>query len=65
MTHVYLFQEEGEYYNVPVTGEGEDISANLKKMRVIILFYAFDMIFKLLFSWKRVFFFVFLRSGDP
>jgi len=28
-----LTQEEGEYYNVPVTGEGEDISANLKKMR--------------------------------
>ncbi|XP_023345470.1 protein kinase C, brain isozyme [Eurytemora carolleeae] len=28
-----LTSEEGEYYNVPVTGEGEDISANLKKMR--------------------------------
>jgi len=28
-----LTQEEGEFYNVPVTGEGEDISANLKKMR--------------------------------
>lgn len=28
-----LTQEEGEYYNVPVTGEGEDVSANLKKMR--------------------------------
>jgi len=28
-----LTQEEGEYYNVPVTAEGEDIAANLKKMR--------------------------------
>jgi len=28
-----LTQEEGEYYNVPVTGDGEDVSANLKKMR--------------------------------
>ena len=29
-----LTQEEGEYYNVPVTAEGEDIADNLKKMRV-------------------------------
>ena len=29
-----LTQEEGEYYNVPVTAEGEDIAENLKKMRV-------------------------------
>ena len=30
-----LTQEEGEYYNVPVTAEGEDITENLKKMKVI------------------------------
>ena len=29
-----LTQEEGEYYNVPVIAEGEDLAANLKKMRV-------------------------------
>jgi len=29
-----LTQEEGEFYNVPVTEDGEDISANLKKMRL-------------------------------
>lgn len=29
-----LTEEEGEYYNVPVPEEGEDITANLKKMRV-------------------------------
>ena len=29
-----LTQEEGEYYNVPVTAEGEDMAENLKKMRV-------------------------------
>ena len=29
-----LTQEEGEYYNVPVIAEGEDLTANLKKMRV-------------------------------
>ena len=29
-----LTQEEGEYYNVPVTADGEDLVANLKKMRV-------------------------------
>ena len=29
-----LTQEEGEYYNVPVTAEGEDLAENLKKMRV-------------------------------
>merc|ERR1719270_1625274 len=28
-----LTQEEGEYYNVPVIAEGEDLAANLKKMR--------------------------------
>ncbi len=27
-------QEEGEFYNVPVNADGEDISANLKKLRV-------------------------------
>jgi len=25
--------EEGEFYNVPVTAEGEDLAANLKKLR--------------------------------
>ena len=29
-----LTEEEGEYYNVPVLAEGEDLSANLKKLRV-------------------------------
>lgn len=29
-----LTEEEGEYYNVPVPAEGEDITANLKKLRV-------------------------------
>ena len=29
-----LTAEEGEFYNVPVPSEGEDITANLKKMRV-------------------------------
>ena len=29
-----LTQGEGEYYNVPVIAEGEDLAANLKKMRV-------------------------------
>ena len=29
-----LTQEEGEYYNVPVTAEGEDLAENLKKMKV-------------------------------
>ena len=29
-----MTQEEGEYYNVPVIAEGEDLAANLKKMRV-------------------------------
>ena len=28
-----LTQEEGEYYNVPVTAEGEDLAENLKKMK--------------------------------
>ena len=31
-----LTQEEGEYYNVPVIAEGEDLTANLKKMRVSV-----------------------------
>ena len=29
-----LTEEEGEYYNVPVPAEGEDLTANLKKYRV-------------------------------
>ena len=29
-----LTEEEGEYYNVPVPAEGEDLTANLKKLRV-------------------------------
>ena len=29
-----LTEEEGEYYNVPVPEEGEDLTANLKKLRV-------------------------------
>ena len=33
-----LTAEEGEYYNVPVPAEGEDLSANLKKMRVSFAF---------------------------
>ena len=33
-----LTQEEGEYYNVPVTAEGEDMAANLKKMMVRVKF---------------------------
>merc|ERR1719244_223460 len=28
-----LTQEEGEYYNVPVPAEGEDLAANIKKLR--------------------------------
>ena len=28
----YLWQEEGEFYNVPVVPEGEDIADSLKKM---------------------------------
>ena len=30
----FLTAEEGEFYNVPVPAEGEDITANLKKQRV-------------------------------
>ena len=29
-----LTQEEGEFYNVPVAAEGEDLAANIKKLRV-------------------------------
>ena len=29
-----LTEEEGDYYNVPVPPEGEDLTANLKKLRV-------------------------------
>lgn len=29
-----LTEEEGEFYNVPVPAEGEDLTANLKKLRV-------------------------------
>jgi classical protein kinase C len=29
-----LTEEEGEYYNVPVPAEGEDVTANLKRLRV-------------------------------
>ncbi len=29
-----LTEEEGEYYNVPVPAEGEDVAAHLKKLRV-------------------------------
>ena len=29
-----LTEDEGEYYNVPVPAEGEDLTANLKKLRV-------------------------------
>ncbi len=29
-----LTEEEGEYYNVPVPADGEDLAANLKKLRV-------------------------------
>ena len=32
-----LTEEEGEYYNVPVPAEGEDLTANLKKLRVGLL----------------------------
>ena len=34
-----LTQEEGEFYNVPVIAEGEDLAANLKKMRVRCLIF--------------------------
>ena len=27
-----VFQEEGEYYNVPVVADGEDLSDSIKKM---------------------------------
>ena len=29
-----LTSEEGEYYNIPVTADAEDLAATLKKMRV-------------------------------
>jgi len=29
-----LTEEEGDYYNVPVPAEGEDLAANLKKLKV-------------------------------
>jgi hypothetical protein len=32
-----LTAEEGEFYNVPVPSEEEDLTANLKKMRVSFL----------------------------
>jgi hypothetical protein len=32
-----LTAEEGEFYNVPVPSEEEDLTANLKKMRVRFL----------------------------
>ena len=31
-----LTQEEGEYYNVPVTAEGEDLANNLRKVLVSV-----------------------------
>ena len=31
----FLTAEEGEFYNVPVPAEGEDLTNKLKKMRVI------------------------------
>ena len=34
----FLTAEEGEFYNVPVPAEGEDLTNKLKKMRVIFLF---------------------------
>ena len=33
----FLTAEEGEFYNVPVPAEGEDLTNKLKKMRVIFL----------------------------
>ena len=32
----FLTVDEGEFYNVPVPAEGEDLTNKLKKMRVII-----------------------------
>ena len=33
----FLTVDEGEFYNVPVPAEGEDLTNKLKKMRVCIL----------------------------
>ena len=55
-----LTQEEGEYYNVPVTAEGEDLAENLKKMKVSsglfepimrITFQHFDILDRTLGTW--------------
>ena len=43
----FLTAEEGEFYNVPVPAEGEDLTNKLKKMRVIFLQLKASLIWKL------------------
>ena len=38
----FLTAEEGEFYNVPVPAEGEDLTNKLKKMRVKQLSHLFN-----------------------
>ena len=38
-----LTAEEGEFYNVPVPAEDEDLTANLKKMRVSAVEFSFKL----------------------
>ena len=58
-----LTQEEGEYYNVPVIAEGEDLAANLKKMRVRGLGRTFNLSHNILMNYE--FFLRILKTWAP
>ena len=63
----FLTAEEGEFYNVPVPAEGEDLTNKLKKMRVSIvilqrIFIAngFDRVWRFLKTRSNLFFYSFI-----